>query len=137
VESTGDAYDVIVVGGGNAGHCAALAAAERGRRVLLLEKGPRGEHGGNTFYTAGAMRVVHGELDDVRDLVDDDERLARTRLAAYTAAEYTLDMERVTNGRNDDELTATLVAESEPVLRWLKGHGLLIEADVQIGRAHV
>ncbi len=117
-------YDVVVVGGGNAGHCAALAAAERGRRVLLLEKGRRGEHGGNTFYTAGALRVVHGDVDDVRDLVDDDERLSRTQLPAYTAAEYVTDMERVTNGRNDDQLTEVLVSESEPTLRWLKGHGL-------------
>jgi tricarballylate dehydrogenase len=124
VEHTGDAYDVIVVGGGNAGHCAALAAAERGRRVVLLEKGPRGEHGGNSFYTAGAMRVVHGDVDDVRDLLDDDERLDDTILPAYTASEYVLDMERVTNGRNDDELTATLIAESTPTMRWLKGHGL-------------
>src|SRR5690606_15224820 len=31
--------DVIVVGGGNAGFAAAHAAAQRGRRVLLLEKG--------------------------------------------------------------------------------------------------
>jgi tricarballylate dehydrogenase len=119
-----DTYDVVVVGGGNAGYSAALAAAERGRRVLLLEKGERGEHGGNTFYTAGAMRVVHGDVDDVRDLVDDDERLPRTQLPPYTAAEYVTDMERVTNGLNDDELTATLVSESAPTLRWLKGHGL-------------
>ena len=42
---TGKDFDVVVVGGGNAGHCAALAAAERGRRVVLLEKGRRGEHG--------------------------------------------------------------------------------------------
>ena len=52
----GDRYDVVVVGGGNAGYCAAHAAAERGRRVVLLEKGPRGEAGGNSFYTAGATR---------------------------------------------------------------------------------
>lgn len=121
---TGEAHDVVVVGGGNAGHSAALAAAERGRRVLLLEKGPRGQHGGNSYYTAGAMRVVHGDVDEVRDLVDDDERLARTTLAPYTASEFTLDMERLTNGLNDDELTATLVADSEATLRWLTRHGL-------------
>ena len=124
MKKSGEAYDVVVVGGGNAGHCAALAAAERGRNVVLLEKGRRGEHGGNSYYTAGAMRVVHGEVDDVRDLVDDDERLSRTQLPAYTAAEYVVDMERVTNGQNDDQLTETLVTESEPTLRWLKGHGL-------------
>ena len=119
-----DPYDVVVVGGGNAGHCAALSAAERGRRVLLLEKGRRGEHGGNTFYTAGAMRVTHGDVDEVRDLVDDDERLDDTVLPPYTGEEYLADMARVTDGRNDPELTRTLVEESEPTLRWMKTHGL-------------
>ncbi len=121
---TGNDFDVVVVGGGNAGHCAALAAAERGRRVVLLEKGRRGEHGGNSYYTAGAMRVVHAGLDDVRDIIDDDERLDRTELPPYTADDYTGDMERVTDGRNDDDLTATVVSESAATMRWLHGHGL-------------
>ncbi|WP_448589412.1 FAD-dependent oxidoreductase [Thermodesulfobium sp.] len=39
-------YDVIVVGAGNAGLCAAMSAAENGAKVLLLERSPifyRGE----------------------------------------------------------------------------------------------
>jgi tricarballylate dehydrogenase len=49
--------DVVVVGGGNAGFSAAHAAAERGRRVLLLEKGEPGQAGGNSYFTAGAVRT--------------------------------------------------------------------------------
>jgi len=119
-----ESRDVVVVGGGNAGHSAAIAAAERGRNVLLLEKGSRGEHGGNSYYTAGAMRVAHEGLDDVRDLLDDDERLASTVLPPYPAEYYARDMERVTEGRNDDALTETLIRESTPTMRWLYGHGL-------------
>ena len=44
---------------------AAHAAAERGRRVLLLEKAPPGEAGGNSYYTAGATRIAHDGLDDL------------------------------------------------------------------------
>ena len=41
-------YDVVVVGAGNAGMCAALAARESGARVLVLEAAPFDERGGNT-----------------------------------------------------------------------------------------
>ncbi len=47
-------YDVVVVGAGNAGMCAALAAREQGARVLVLEAAPFDERGGNSRYTAGA-----------------------------------------------------------------------------------
>ena len=50
--------DVIVVGGGNAAFTAAHAAAVRGRKVLLLEKAPQDEFGGNSYYTAGATRIA-------------------------------------------------------------------------------
>ena len=49
--------NVIVVGAGNAALCAALAAAEHGARVTVLERAPRPERGGNSAFTAGAMRV--------------------------------------------------------------------------------
>ena len=43
-------FDVIVVGGGNAALCAALAARERAPRVLLLERAPEHMRGGNTRH---------------------------------------------------------------------------------------
>src|SRR5687767_11779630 len=96
--------DVIVVGAGNAGMCAAHAARERGASVLVLEKAPREWAGGNSAFTAGAMRVVHDGLDDVRGLVEDDERLEVTDLPPYSAADFLGDMRRVTLGRGDAEM---------------------------------
>src|SRR3972149_5487570 len=62
-------YDVIVVGGGNAALCAALSARELGARVLLLERAPESERGGNSAFTGGTMRTVYSGLEDVRQLV--------------------------------------------------------------------
>jgi tricarballylate dehydrogenase len=59
---------VVVVGGGNAAMCAALAARERGAEVLVLERAPEQERGGDTAYTAGAMRVVNDSVDHLREL---------------------------------------------------------------------
>jgi tricarballylate dehydrogenase len=117
-------FDVIVVGGGNAGFCAADAATQRGRRVLLIEKAPFGEDGGNSYYTAGAFRVAHDGLDSLRDVVEPDSRHPRTTLPPYTANEFLADMERVTNGNCDPELTERLVHDSSQVVSWLSGLGL-------------
>lgn len=116
--------DVIVVGGGNAGFTAAHAAAVRGRNVILLEKGSHDMAGGNSFYTAGATRIAHNGLDDLLDWVETDERHSRTEVPPYSADEYAADLAKVTEGRNDPELTKVLVEESQSTLRWLNSLGL-------------
>lgn len=55
-------YDVIVVGFGGAGATAAATAADEGAGVLLLEKAPEGEEGGNT-RVAGQL-FVYGNEDE-------------------------------------------------------------------------
>ncbi|TDE07430.1 FAD-dependent tricarballylate dehydrogenase TcuA [Jiangella asiatica] len=120
----GERVDVVVVGSGNAGMTAAHAAAERGRSVVVLERAPWGEHGGNSYYTAGATRVAHGGLDDLLPLIDADDRLPLTVVPAYPAEEYLADLERLTDGRGDPELAEVLVAESLDTVRWQHRLGL-------------
>lgn len=45
-------YDVVVAGFGAAGGVSAITAADAGAKVLLLEKAPEGEAGGNSRYAA-------------------------------------------------------------------------------------
>lgn len=117
-------FDVIVIGGGNAGFSAAHAAAERGRRVVILERGERTTAGGNSYFTAGATRISHDGLDDLRDIVEPDERHATTDVPAYSQQDYRADLERVTEGRTDRAMADTLVAEATDAVRWLHGLGL-------------
>lgn len=117
-------YDVVVVGGGNAGFCAGHAAAERGRRVLLLEKGDEATAGGNSYYTAGATRMVHDGLDDLRSLVEPDERHERAEVPPYSLQDFLADLEKVTEGRGDPELARVVASESRETVQWLHDLGL-------------
>lgn len=117
-------FDVIVVGGGNAGFAAAHAAAERGRRVLLLERGTNDTAGGNSFYTAGATRIPHQGLDDLRSFVEFDDRHDVTEVPPYSSEEYLADLKKVTDGRTDHEMANVLVHEAQHAVRWLHGLGL-------------
>lgn len=118
------AADVIVVGGGNAGLCAALSASEA-RSVILLERASAEQAGGNTYFTAGATRIAHHGLADLADLIEPDDRHARTVVPPYPVQEYEADIAKVSHGRNDPDLTRTLATESMPTLRWLRAtHGV-------------
>ena len=81
--------DVVVVGAGNAAFAAAVAAAEQGARVTVLERAPEPLSGGNTRFTAGAMRFAYDGVDDLRRLMPDltDEEVAATDFGAYPQAQ--------------------------------------------------
>src|SRR5262245_34737309 len=120
------AFDVIVIGGGNAGFSAAHAARELGASVLLLEKTGEDKAGGNTYYTAGAFRVAFDTLDDLLPLLDDgtDARLATTVVPPYPATAFRHDMARMTEGRCDPLLTDLFISRSAETLAWLRAKGL-------------
>ena len=120
-----DEHDVIVVGGGNAALCAAISAAEHGARVLLLERAPQEERGGNSSYTEGLMRCVYEGADDIKALSPDlTEEEMRSDFGTYTEAQFFDDMARVTQNRTDPDLCEILVKGSKPIMHWMKDHGV-------------
>ena len=70
-----DPYDVIILGGGNAGLCAAIAALEKGAKVLVLEKAPEYFRGGNTYFTGGIIRCERSQKPKWRPPVLNRARL--------------------------------------------------------------
>lgn len=83
--------DVLVIGGGFSGAWAAIRAAQQGRSVLVVDKGPR-DWRGLGMVSGGDMIVMQPEFD-VKDLLDelvyyydglcDQEQLATILEASY------------------------------------------------------
>jgi tricarballylate dehydrogenase len=118
---TGTVYDVIVIGAGNAGLSAGLAAHQAATRVLLLDKCPKPVRGGNTRFSGGGFRFTYNSLDDMRPMLPGltDEEAAKMEVGTYSAADFFEDVMQVTEYAADKKLTHLLVDHSYETARWL------------------
>ncbi len=101
--------DVAVLGGGNAGLCAALAARQAGASVLVLECAPKEFRGGNSRHTRNLRSMHHAPTDLLVD--------------AYSEDEFVTDLMRVTGGRTDEALARLVVRESADCPAWIRSFG--------------
>lgn len=119
--------DVLVVGSGNAGFSAAIAASEAGAsRVVLIEKSSEDWVGGNTYFTAGAFRIVHDGARDLIPLVNnvDAETAKLVDVDPYTAEDFRKDFDRICAGRSDPALSQALIDDSNAAVKWLARNGI-------------
>ena len=95
-EAAGASYDVVVVGFGGAGASAAIAAADLGAKVLVVEKAPEGWAGGNTRLSGqqvlcpSDLEAAVGYLVAIQDQFSCDEELIRATTQEMMANEQAL-----------------------------------------------
>ena len=106
-------WDVIVVGGGNAALCAALEAAERRARVLILEAAPKPMRGGNSRHTRNIRLAHDGPLGPLE--------------GAYGEEEFLADLLAVTKGRTEEALARLVIRRSRECLPWMERHGVAFQ----------
>ncbi|MGE0698109.1 MAG: FAD-dependent oxidoreductase [Hyphomicrobiaceae bacterium] len=120
--------DVLVVGSGIAGLSAAVTARERGAKVIVLERSPPEDRGGNTRWTEAFLRLKS------EDAVADDfeshfARHAGHHLDPALVAETTGDFDSRspitrTLGFTDPDLVARFAAEAPGAVAWLRAFGV-------------
>jgi tricarballylate dehydrogenase len=103
-------YDVLVIGGGNAALCAAMAARHRGASVLLLERAPEHMRAGNTRHTRN-IRCVRAKSDSVD-------------LGMYSEEEFFEDLVQVTGHPPNPDLAKYVIRESRVLPQWMSEHGV-------------
>src|SRR5262249_8020737 len=130
---------VIVIGGGSAAFEAAVAAREKGaEKIVMLEKAPESEYGGNARYSGTGFRFWHRGLEEIRDFVPDIDAdyFNSLQIAPYTKEGSAADLERMTLGRMDPTLARTLVEQSNAAVHWMKDVGIrweLLKEHAKVG----
>ncbi|HEY5617473.1 MAG TPA: FAD-dependent tricarballylate dehydrogenase TcuA, partial [Vicinamibacterales bacterium] len=117
-----DVWDVVVVGGGNAGLCAALAARQAGASVIVLESAPRDFRGGNSRHTRN-LRCVHAAPTDVLT-------------ESYYEDEFLGDLMRVTGNDTDGPLARLLVDRAAACPGWMGQFGVRFQPSLS-GTLHL
>ena len=92
---------IIIVGSGNAALSAGIASLEKGADVTIYEKSDKNMAGGNTKYTAGAMRFSYESGNQLIKLLDNpnDARLKNTNFGSYTKEKFKNDLLDFNDGR--------------------------------------
>jgi tricarballylate dehydrogenase len=121
----GRPWDVVVIGGGNAGLVAAITARRHAPRVLVVERAQAPMRGGNTRHTRN-IRCVHHRADEFT--------------GPYPSDELWRDLCSVGTGPSNDKLAELTVRESETVPAWMSEHGVRwqrpLTGTLQLGRTN-
>lgn len=117
-----EAADVVIIGAGGAGLSAAVAAAQTGAAVTLLEKQP--EIGGNTLVSGGYFAAVDPARQRPLGIEDSEARFLSQMLESGGALA-------------EPALARTLVSGAGPALQWLESLGMRFQPGViEIYGAH-
>jgi tricarballylate dehydrogenase len=118
-------YDIVVVGGGNAGLVAAIEARNRGSKVLLIEKAPKKSRGGNSRFSDGVFIVVLESKEDVQALIQ-DATLPKGELEVelFSRDDYYNKAMRLSEGLADKRLTEIFITRSFETVMWMKEQGV-------------
>jgi len=117
IASENEVWDVIIVGGGTAGLPAAVFAAERGARVLIIEAAPA--LGGTLFMTGGMMSAAGTKLQKSKGIEDSPQ------------IHYD-DIMRMSQNTADPDIVRLAVFNAADTFDWLMDNGMEVPEEYPI-----
>jgi tricarballylate dehydrogenase len=130
--SAKESCDVVVIGGGSAALEAAVSAKQAGANsVVMIEKAPPHESGGNAQFSHVGFRFVHTGADELRGFLPQIEQsvFSRMQIPAYSQQNFMDDLDRVTQGRIDPIIGGCLVDQSNAAVHWMQDIGVTWEPE--------
>jgi tricarballylate dehydrogenase len=113
-----------------------VSARENGaEKVLVLEKAPRAMRGGNTHWSGGVLRFAFDDPQEIAPLlpgVENDYEDFFGGVSPYPKDRYLADLQRVTSGRTDPELSNILVSNSKDTVFWMNRNGVKMEPAIGV-----
>lgn len=117
-----NSFDILVIGGGNAALCAAIAGRETGATVLVLECAPKHFRGGNSRHTRN-LRYLHNQKN-------------KYLTGVYPEDEFWSDLLNVTDGTTNKELARLTIRKSNNLMEWMAAHGCRFQPSMR-GTLHL
>jgi len=133
-------YDVIVAGAGNAALAAAVSARNAGAaRVLVLEKAPEELRGGNTHFSGGLLRIRFDRVDEILRLAPEAKEISGfiEGIEPYPGEAFRADLQRMTEGHTDPELSEILISNSYETACWMAEEGIRFEPAISLSAVRV
>ncbi|MDA3645203.1 FAD-binding protein [Saccharopolyspora indica] len=120
-------WQVVIVGAGNAGLCAGIAALQAGAdSVAVLDAAPKEFRGGNSSLTR-TMRFSWRDRSFLAGLMPDpgDARTAELPAgpAGYSDEDYLADWLRTAGDQVDTTLVESIIRRSTSAITWMRGFG--------------
>jgi flavocytochrome c len=113
--------DVVVVGSGPAGICAAVAAVEKGASVCILEQNQ--EVGGNGVINGGILSIGGGTHIQTNQGIKDSAELLFQESSDYWSRD---------NRRNDPKLLRKFCDYNLSTFTWLEDHGVRFQESLMV-----
>ncbi len=100
--------DIVIIGGGGAGLTAAISAAEKGAKIILIEKMPM--LGGNTNYATGGLNAANTSIQKLKGVEDSEELFVQDTMKGG-------------KNKNNIKLVEKMAYKSKDIIEWLAIRG--------------